>query len=834
MGCTSALVNNSDVMTCNSQSYLVDGCSPDIDTSTSNWASQLVTVRRNEGTAAVSFAHVLLTFGFDTAVSLTGIEIDLFLCPDWGIGAPRITVYVDEEHNFVFNLSPNLSLPFTPHVQPSQSSCDSLTTVHLSGDTLSVSYRTFHFLMDLSHQSSIQWVHIGDVRFLSEGGGPAAGTCLPTPLPRSSSTSLPSSSPSPSTSLPPSSSTYLSATTPSQPNSRNSSTLHFSMPSDVVATSQIEKSSSLSITKRPKPTGISTNPTPGGTTTSPELSASGETLMITLIVVIVGLTLLACVLAGLILFCCLRKRFCSTKAHYTVKTLSYELEKHADLPGSIDAQLEATNPMHTSSAEDVSRYVCPDASLGTNNSDDHYDLIRGELIYPANEGYYDVVARDEPLPPTVPTLTGFPDDEDEFDAGHYELIGRTAKTTLNTKKDEPNVREGQLSNAQPNTPAASEASALPAVYSTVQVRAPKVPEKNADLKNYLAVRIPFNENIYSESINPSDFIAQQPEPEGESQCNPLIYAPIYPPFTVLPESFELPAKVNDRNIKEKFTLRTGHYGEVVLADTVGLSLKDMHLSKTETNKDVSITVAVKRLKLDATPAQRRVFETEAKFLSRLRHPNIVRLLGASYEDPAFIMMEYMKEGDLSLFLKKYSEVVSMAAPSSKLQITESTLVYMASQIASGMKHLAGLNFIHRDLATRNCLISKNFSVKVASLGVGRDIYQSHYFRVQGKTLLPIRWMATECFDGKFSEKSDVWAFGVTMWELFTLAKQLPYRHLSDEEVIHNALKREHRQFPPQPLSCPQSVYEIMERCWAVDLNERITFRELYTLLQTAL
>ena len=853
MGCTSALVDSGGVMTCNSQSYLVDGCSPDINTSTSDWASQLVTVRRNEGTAAAPFAHVLLTFGFDTAVSLTGIEMDLFLCPDWGIGAPRITLYVNEEYDFVFDLS----LPFTPPVQPSQSSCDSLTTVHLSGDILSVSsYRTFHILVDLSHQSSIEWVHIGDVRFLSEGGSPAAGTCLPTPLPRSPSTSLPSSSPSPSTSLSSSSSTStedLSTTTsytstfssppqstpfpvhssiPSQPYSQSSSTLYSSSLSNHVSTSQ----RLLGITiKPPKPTGISTSPTPGGTTTSPELSPSGETLMIILIVVIVGLILLACVLAGLIVFCCLRKRFCSTEAHYTVKTLSYELEKRADLPGSIDAQLEVTNPMHTSSTEDVSRYVCPDASLGTNNSDDHYDLIRGEFIYPANEGYYDAVARDEPLPPTVPTLTGFPDDEDEFDAGHYELIGRTARTALsNTKKDEPNVREGQSSNAQPNTPAASEASALPAVYSTVQVRAPKVPEKNADLKNYLAVHIPFNENIYSESINPSDFIAQQPEPEGESQCNPLIYAPIYPPFTVLPESFELPAEVNDRNIKEKFTLRTGHYGEVVLADTVGLSLKDMHLSKTETNKGVSITVAVKRLKLDATPAQRRAFETEAKFLSRLRHPNVVRLLGASYEDSAFIMMEYMKEGDLSLFLKKYSEVVSMAAPSSKLQITESTLVYMASQIASGMKHLAGLNFIHRDLATRNCLISKNFSVKVASLGVGRDIYQSHYFRVQGKTLLPIRWMATECFDGKFSEKSDVWAFGVTMWELFTLAKQLPYRHLSDEEVIHNSLKREHRQFPPQPRSCPQSVYEIMERCWVVDLNERITFRELYTLLQTAL
>ena len=143
---------------------------------TSDWASQLVTVRRNEGTFNLPFAHVLLTFGFDTAVNLTGIEMDLFVCPDWGIGAPRIRVYVNEEYDLAFRFG----LFFTPAVQPSQSSCDSLTTVHLSGDPLSVSsYQTFHILVDLSHHSSIQWVHIGEVRFLSEGGGPVQGTCPP-------------------------------------------------------------------------------------------------------------------------------------------------------------------------------------------------------------------------------------------------------------------------------------------------------------------------------------------------------------------------------------------------------------------------------------------------------------------------------------------------------------------------------------------------------------------------------------------------------------------------------------------------------------------------------
>ena len=513
-----------------------------------------------------------------------------------------------------------------------------------------------------------------------------------------------------------------------------------------------------------------------------------------------------------------------------VKAVSYELEKRSDPRSSVDNYLQATNPMESSFDD---RYVCTTGSLGTNHSDDNYDMIKKEYI---SDGLYDVVAHDEPQPPTKSAQEFL---EDEFDGGQYELIQPVTSTgdaASPAKEDrQPNPPEQQPS-AQPNSPSVPKSPEETAsMYSVIQLRkAPKVPEKSADLKDYLAVRIPFNENIYSESIHPSDFISQQPDPEEETLNDPIIYAPIYSPFTVLPESFELPAEVNSNNIEEKFSFRTGHYGEVVLADTVGLSLKDMHLSKTETNKNVSITVAVKKLKLDATPPQRRAFETEAKFLSRLRHPNVVRLLGACYEDPAFIMMEYMIDGDLSQFLQKYSEVVSMAKPSSTTQITQSTLVYMASQIASGMKQLAALDFIHRDLATRNCLVGKNFSVKVASLGVDKNIYRSHYFRVQGKTLLPIRWMATECFDGKFSEMSDVWAFGVTMWELFTLAKQLPYRHLSDEEVIHNALKREYRLFPTQSPSCPQSVYEIMEQCWVMDLNERITFKEIHTSLQTVL
>ena len=839
MGCTSSLVDSGGVLVCGSRSYLVDGCSPDIDTSTSDWASQLVTVRRSEGSLDdISFPHVLLTFGFDTAVSLTGIEMDWFLCPDWGIGAPSITVYLNEEYNFtntnVFTLL--FKFVFPDNKDSLQSSCDSLSTVTFSGGSLVGShYRTVHILVTLLQPSSIEWVHVGEVRFISIGM--ESPTCLqPTPLPIAivHPQSSPSSSNSHTTSHSESASPTTATISISLPYQTSSSSLYSSTstgPATTTTPNQPSKTAPIS-KKNPQP-----SLTPDTSDIPPSEQPSSKennTLTIVLVVTIVGLILLVFILTGCIVFIVAKRRSCCNRAHYMVKAVSYELEKRSDPRTTTDNYLQATNPMESTFDD---RYVCPTGSLGTNQSDDHYDFIKKEYI---SDALYDVVANDDPPPP--PTEPAHPLPEDEFDGSHYEFIrspvrsaGAAVASSSQSKEERqqnPQQQEQQQSEKSPDIARTPEEAAR--MYSIVKMRkAPLVPEKSSDLKDYLAVRV-FNENIYSESITPSDFISQQPQPEEEISSDPIIYAPIYPSFAELPESFELPAEVDSSKVKEKVSLRTGHYGEVILADTVGLSLKDLHLSKTETNKNVSVTVAMKKLKLDGTPAQRRAFETESKFLSRLRHPNVVRLLGACYEDPVFIMMEYMQDGDLSQFLQKYSEVVSIATPSSTTQITQSTLVYMASQICSGMKQLAALNFIHRDLATRNCLVGKNFSVKVASLGVAKNIYESHYFRVQGKMLLPIRWMATECFNGKFSEKSDVWAFGVTMWELFTLAKQLPYRHLSDEEVIHNSLKREFRQFPTRSSSCPESVYDIMERCWVQDFNERITFRELHTLLQTVL
>ena len=173
MGCTSPLVDRGGVMVCESMSHLVDGCSPDIDTSTSDWVSQLVTVRKSGSTSNIPFTHVLLTFGFNTSVSLTGIELDLFLCPERKIGAPHIIVYAYEELDFVFTFPPQSDVDFIIY-KTNQSSCDSLSSIPFTL-TPSTSYRTLHILVE-QFRSAIDWVHVGEVRFLSTDADISPGT----------------------------------------------------------------------------------------------------------------------------------------------------------------------------------------------------------------------------------------------------------------------------------------------------------------------------------------------------------------------------------------------------------------------------------------------------------------------------------------------------------------------------------------------------------------------------------------------------------------------------------------------------------------------------------
>ena len=180
MGCTSPLVDSGGVIVCNStdclSSYLLDGNSPAIDTSSSDWASQLVTVRKNDAIPGrISFDHVVLTFGFDTAVILNSIELqlDLCLCPEWNIGAPFIAVYGDGNRDLVLRTIQTLTFLGSSNNQPSQSSCDSLSTVSIPlRDDDRLSYFTVHIVIEITGNNNIDWVHVGEVRFLGTSADP--------------------------------------------------------------------------------------------------------------------------------------------------------------------------------------------------------------------------------------------------------------------------------------------------------------------------------------------------------------------------------------------------------------------------------------------------------------------------------------------------------------------------------------------------------------------------------------------------------------------------------------------------------------------------------------
>ncbi|XP_032703060.1 epithelial discoidin domain-containing receptor 1 isoform X3 [Lontra canadensis] len=256
-----------------------------------------------------------------------------------------------------------------------------------------------------------------------------------------------------------------------------------------------------------------------------------------------------------------------------------------------------------------------------------------------------------------------------------------------------------------------------------------------------------------------------------------------------------------------------------------------------------LLVAVKILRPDATKNARNDFLKEVKIMSRLKDPNIIRLLGVCVQDdPLCMITDYMENGDLNQFLSAHQleDKVAEGAPrdgeaAPGPTISYPMLLHVAAQIASGMRYLATLNFVHRDLATRNCLVGENFTIKIADFGMSRNLYAGDYYRVQGRAVLPIRWMAWECIlMGKFTTASDVWAFGVTLWEVLMLCRAQPFGQLTDEQVIENAgefFRDQGRQvYLSRPPACPLGLYELMLRCWSREPEQRPPFSQLHRFL----
>ncbi|XP_021924476.1 tyrosine-protein kinase Btk29A isoform X1 [Zootermopsis nevadensis] len=226
----------------------------------------------------------------------------------------------------------------------------------------------------------------------------------------------------------------------------------------------------------------------------------------------------------------------------------------------------------------------------------------------------------------------------------------------------------------------------------------------------------------------------------------------------------------------------------------------------------SIDVAVKMMK-EGTMSEDDFIE-EAKVMTKLQHQNLVQLYGVcSKHRPIYIVTEYMRHGSLLNYLRRHETT---------LERNVDMLLDMCIQICKGMAYLERHNYIHRDLAARNCLVGSENIVKVADFGLARYVLDDQYTS-SGGTKFPIKWAPPEVLNyTRFSSKSDVWAYGVLMWEVFTCGK-MPYGRLKNTEVVERVQRGIVLE---RPKACFKEVYEVMRKCWSHCPEDRPSFRML--------
>ncbi|XP_026006985.1 fibroblast growth factor receptor 3 isoform X2 [Astatotilapia calliptera] len=267
-------------------------------------------------------------------------------------------------------------------------------------------------------------------------------------------------------------------------------------------------------------------------------------------------------------------------------------------------------------------------------------------------------------------------------------------------------------------------------------------------------------------------------------------------------------------------LGEGCFGQVVMAEAVGID-------KEKPNK--SLTVAVKMLKDDATDKDLSDLVSEMEMMKMIgKHKNIINLLGACTQDgPLYVLVEYASKGNLREYLRaRRPPGMDYSFDTCKIpdeQLTFKDLVSCAYQVARGMEYLASQKCIHRDLAARNVLVTEDNVMKIADFGLARDVHNIDYYKKTTNGRLPVKWMAPEAlFDRVYTHQSDVWSYGVLLWEIFTLGGS-PYPGIPVEELF-KLLKEGHRM--DKPANCTHELYMIMRECWHAVPSQRPTFRQL--------
>ncbi|XP_065217298.1 fibroblast growth factor receptor homolog 1-like [Planococcus citri] len=280
----------------------------------------------------------------------------------------------------------------------------------------------------------------------------------------------------------------------------------------------------------------------------------------------------------------------------------------------------------------------------------------------------------------------------------------------------------------------------------------------------------------------------------------------------LDEHWEYPRQ----NLRLGKTLGEGEFGKVVQAEAKDIWKRGNDL----------VTVAVKMLKDDHLDSDMIDLVSEMELMKLLgSHQHILRLLGCcSQGGPLLVITEYARNGNLKNFLQKHLQ--------HSTKIEESTLLTYARQIAQGMVYLSSIKCIHRDLAARNILVTAQYTMKIADFGLARDVRQTEYYKKTSNGRLPIKWMAPEAlFHNKYTTKSDVWSYGILLWEIVTLGDN-PYPSIEDFAGLRNALKQNYRM--EKPPNASTNVYNLMLNCWSFEPEDRPNFLVIVERLEELL
>uniref|UniRef100_A0A8D2AX32 Fibroblast growth factor receptor n=1 Tax=Sciurus vulgaris TaxID=55149 RepID=A0A8D2AX32_SCIVU len=273
-------------------------------------------------------------------------------------------------------------------------------------------------------------------------------------------------------------------------------------------------------------------------------------------------------------------------------------------------------------------------------------------------------------------------------------------------------------------------------------------------------------------------------------------------------------------------LGEGCFGQVVRAEAFGMD---------PAQPDQTSTVAVKMLNASDKDLADLVSEMEVMKLIG-RHKNIINLLGVcTQEGPLYVIVECAAKGNLREFLRARRPPGPDLSPdgprSSEGPLSFPALVSCAYQVARGMQYLESRKCIHRDLAARNVLVTEDNVMKIADFGLARGVHHIDYYKKTSNGRLPVKWMAPEAlFDRVYTHQSDVWSFGILLWEIFTLGGS-PYPGIPVEELF-SLLREGHRM--DRPPHCPPELYGLMRECWHAAPSQRPTFKQLVEALDKVL